>query len=58
MYIDDLGLVIPENVAVTMFAITNVAKWSRRRKLTLNASKCKVAFFTCNSKEARWQPSA
>ncbi len=38
-------------------AITSVADWIRRRKLTLNASKCEVAFFTKNSKEARWQPS-
>ncbi len=38
-------------------AITNIADWSRRLKLTLNASKCEVAFFTNNSKEARWQPS-
>ncbi len=38
-------------------AITNVAEWSRCRKLTLNASKCEVAFFTNNLKEARWQPS-
>ncbi len=38
-------------------AITNVTEWSRCRKLTLNASKCEVAFFTNNSKEARWQPS-
>ncbi len=27
-------------------AITNVVEWSRRRKLTFNASKCKVAFTT------------
>ncbi len=38
-------------------AITNVAEWSRFRKLTLNTSKCEVTFFTNNSKEARWQPS-
>ncbi len=38
-------------------AIANVAEWSRCRKLTLNTSKCKVAFFTNNSKEVRWQPS-
>ncbi len=35
-------------------AITNVAEWSRCHKLTLNASKCEVAFFfTNNSKDAR-----
>ncbi len=38
-------------------AITNVAEWSRCRKLTLNSSKCEVAFFTNNSKEARLQSS-
>ncbi len=34
-----------------------LAEWSRCRKLTLNTSKCEVAFFTNNSKEARWQSS-
>ncbi len=38
-------------------AITNVAEWSRRRKLTINARKCEAAFFTNTSKEARWQSS-
>ncbi len=38
-------------------AITNVAEWSRRRKLTITASKCEVAYFINSSKEARWQPS-
>ncbi len=38
-------------------AISNVAEWSQRRKLTLNASKCEVAFFTNNLKEARCQSS-
>ncbi len=38
-------------------AITNVAERSRLRKLTLKTSKCEVAFFTNNSKEASWQPS-
>ncbi len=38
-------------------AITNVAEWTRCRKLTLNTSKCEVALFTNNSEEARWQPS-
>ncbi len=37
-------------------AITNVAEWSRRRKLTISASKCAVAIFNINSKEARGQP--
>ncbi len=38
-------------------AITNVAEWSRRRNLILNASIFEVAFFAKNSKEAHWQPS-
>ncbi len=37
--------------------ITKVAEWSRRHKLTLNTRKSEVAFFTNNSKEARWQTS-
>ncbi len=36
-------------------AIKNMAEWSRCHILNLNASKCEVAFFTNNSKEARWQ---
>ncbi len=36
--------------------ITNVAEWSQRRKFTPNASKCEVAFFTNNSKEAAGSP--
>ncbi len=38
-------------------AMTNVAEWSRHRKLTLNASKREVAFFISSLKKARWQPS-
>ncbi len=39
--------------AAILKAITKVAEWNRRRKFTLNASKCEVAFFTNNSKESR-----
>ncbi len=42
--------------AVIQEAIANVAEWSQRCKLTLNASKFEVAIFTNNSKEALWQP--
>ncbi len=38
-------------------SLTSVAEWSRRRKLTLSASKCDFAFFTINSKDAHWQHS-
>ncbi len=41
----------------TRETITNVAEWNWHRKLTPNASKCEVALFTNNSKEARRQPS-
>ncbi len=34
-----------------------MAEWSWRRKLILNANKREIAFFTNNSKEARWQPT-
>ncbi len=34
-----------------------MAEWGQCRKLTLYTSKCEVAFFTYNSKEARWQPA-
>ncbi len=34
-----------------------MAEWSRCHKLTLNTSKCEVAFFINNSKKARWQTS-
>ncbi len=43
-------------VAAIQEAITKVAEWSRRCKSTINASKCEVAFFINNSREARWQP--
>ncbi len=32
-------------------AIMNVAEWSPCHKITLNTSKCEVAFFTNSSKE-------
>ncbi len=62
MFADDVSLFSSHpNQEVTeaaiQEAITNVAEWSRCRKLTLNSSKCEVGFFINNSKEARWQPS-
>ncbi len=38
-------------------AVTRGAVWSRHHKMTLNAEKCEVAFFTSNLHEARWQPT-
>ncbi len=58
MFADDVSLFSSypnKEVAAIQEAITNVAEWSRCRKLTLNASKCEVASFTNNSKETRWQ---
>ncbi len=62
MFADDVSLFsshpnkeVPE--AAIQEAITIMAEWSRCHKLTLNTSKCDVAFFINNSKEARWQPS-
>ena len=37
-------------------AVSEVAKWSRQKKLELNISKCLVSFFSANHHEARWQP--
>ncbi len=63
MFADDVSLFSshPNKEAVEAAiqeAITNVAEWSRCRKLTLNTSKCEVPFFTNNSKEVRWQNGA
>ncbi len=62
MFADDVSLLssypnkeIAE--AAMQETITIVAECSRCHKLTLNASKCKVVFFTNNSKEVHWQPS-
>ncbi len=61
MFADDVSLLSSHPnkevaEATIQGAITNVVEWIRSHKLTLNASKCEVAFFT-NSKETRWQPS-
>ena len=34
-----------------------VSAWSKEWKLTLNADKCEVCFFTTDTKEANWSPS-
>ncbi len=62
MFADDVSLVSShpnKEVAEAAIheAITNVTKWSRCSKLTINTSRCEVAFYTYNSKEARWQSS-
>jgi ribonuclease HI len=38
-------------------AVNGIAKWSREAKLTLNAAKCEVAFFSMNTNEADWEPT-
>ncbi len=38
-------------------AVTRVTEWSRHHKMTLNAEKCEMAFFTSNLHEARGQPT-
>ncbi len=43
--------------AVIQQAISNLANWRSRHKLTLNDSKYKVAFFINSLHEARRQPS-
>ena len=37
--------------------VEKVVQWSKASRLTLNASKCEVTFFSLDSAEARWQPS-
>ncbi len=49
MFADDVSLFSSHpkkevTEAAIQEAITNVAKWNRCRKLTLNTSKCEVAF--------------
>ena len=34
-----------------------VAAWSKEWKLTLNADKCEICFFTTSTNEAKWSPS-
>ena len=58
---DDLALAYrgckKEDVALRMQAEVNkVVSWSRQARLTLNAAKCEVAFFSLDNAEAQWRP--
>ena len=60
-YADDLALACrghkKEDVALRMQAeIDKVVSWSQQARLTLNAAKCEVAFFSLDNAEAQWRP--
>ena len=60
-YADDLALAFrgrkKEDVALRMHAeVDKVVSWSQQARLTFNAAKCEVAFFSPNSAEAQWRP--
>ena len=59
-YADDLALACrgrkKEDVALRMQAeVDKVASWSQQARLTLNAAKCEVAFFSLDNAEAQWR---
>ena len=61
LFADDLALWVgspdkDEAVSKVELAVSEVAKWSRQKKLELNISKCLVSFFSADKHEARWQP--
>ena len=60
-YTDDLALACrsrkKEDVALRMRAeVDKVVSWSQQARLTLNAAKCEVAFFSLDNAEAQWRP--
>ena len=60
-YSDDLALACrgrkKEDVALRMQAeVDKVVSWSQQARLTLNAAKCEVAFFSLDNAEAQWRP--
>ena len=60
-YADDLALACrgrkKEDVALRMQAeVDRVVSWSQQARLTLNAAKCEVAFFSLDNAEAQWRP--
>ena len=60
-YTDDLALACrvrkKEDVALRMQAdVDKVVSWSQHARLTLNAAKCEVAFFSLDNAEAQWRP--
>ena len=60
-YADDFALACrgrrKENVVLRMQAeFDKVVSWSQQARLTLNAEKCEVAFFSLDNAEAQWRP--
>ena len=60
-YADDLALTCrgrkKNDVALRMQAeVDKVVSWSQQARLTLNAAKCEVAFFSLDNAEAHWRP--
>ena len=60
-YADDLVLACRDrkkkDVALRMQAeVDKVVSWSQQARLTLNAAKCEVAFFSLDNAEAQWRP--
>ena len=60
-YTDDLALACrgrrKEDVALRMQAeVDKVVSWSQQARLTINAAKCEVAFFSLDNAEAQWRP--
>ena len=46
-----------KDVALRMQAkVDKVVSWSRQTRLTLNAAKCEVSFFSLDNAEAQWRP--
>ena len=46
-----------ENVALRMQAeVDKIVSWSQQARLTFNAAKCEVAFFSLDNAEAQWRP--
>ena len=59
-YADDLSLACrcrkEEDVALRMQAeVDKVVSWSQQARLSLNAAKCEVAFFSLDNAEAQWR---
>ena len=60
-YADHLALACSgrkkEDVVLRMQTeVDKVASWSQQARLTLNAAKCEVAFFSLDNAEAQWRP--
>ena len=60
-YADDLDLACrgrkKEDVDLRMqVEVDKVVSWSQQARLTLNAAKCEVAFYSLSNAEAQWRP--